>query len=478
MLSNLKPERVFYYFQRICEIPHGSGNTKKISDFCVDFARKNGLSYVQDSLNNIIIVKEASALYEKVAPVILQGHLDMVCEKTADCKKDMETEGLDLCIDGDKLYAKGTTLGGDDGIAIAMILAILEDKTLKHPKIEAVFTVDEETGLLGAAGMDVSSLQSRRMINLDSEKEGIFTVSCAGGNRMEAQLPVNGNLYSGSCYQLRIFGLEGGHSGVEIHKQRANANVLMARLLYEISKAGELRLISLAGGLKDNVIPLESRAIFTFEKEKELTVVIKNLRQLLKKEFQNTDPNMDLMLSKENCENIICYDKESTNRMITMLYCSPNGVQKMSMDIKGLVQSSLNLGMVSIEENRLIANFCVRSSVETERDDLNQKIEALVSALGGQTKIRGEYPAWEYEKKSALRDGMCILYEKLYGKKPIVEAVHAGLECGLFAGKIEGLDCVSIGPDLSHIHTTNESLSISSVERVYLYLCQFLEEIS
>lgn len=475
MLENLKPERVFYYFEKMCGIPHGSGNTKQISDFCVSCAEKLGLPYVQDAFNNVIIIKEASEGYENSPAVIIQGHLDMVCEKTADCKKNMEKEGLDLYIDGDKIRAKNTTLGGDDGIAVAMALAILEDDSLKHPRIEAVFTIDEEIGLLGAAALDVSPLQAKRMINLDSEEEGIFTVSCAGGNTMEGKLPLHGQPYSGECLKIRISGLEGGHSGAEIHKQRGNSNILMARMLQRIEKETGLQLISVTGGLKDNAIPLDTSAMIVCDNQKKVEAVVNEMGELFRKEYQVTDPGMTVSLTTEHCENVCCYDELSTKKAVTLLDCLPNGVQKMSMDIEGLVQTSLNLGVVKTSDDVLTVSFCVRSSVDSERDALNEQIEALVTLLGGSVEIRGAYPGWEYRKESSLRDCMCRIYEEEYGKQPVVEAIHAGLECGLFAGKISDLDCVSIGPDARNVHTVNESMSISSVARVYSYVCKVLE---
>lgn len=477
MLENLKPERVFYYFEKMCEIPHGSGNTKQISDFCVNFAKDLGLEYHQDSDNNVIIIKEAAAGYENAPAVILQGHLDMVCEKTADCNKDMEKEGLDVYVDGDEVRARNTTLGGDNGIAVAMAMAILEDKSLKHPRVEAVFTVDEEIGLLGAGVIDVSPLQGKMMINIDSELEGVFTVSCAGGNTTEVKIPVLGSDYSGDGYFLHIRGLAGGHSGVEIHKQRANSNVIMGRILRELDKACGIRIISVNGGLKDNAIPLDTKAKFVCKDDSQIQAIVEGVSAIIKKEYESTDPDMKISLSKESFTDVKCFDEESTDKMITMLYCSPNGVQKMSLDIDNLVQTSLNLGIVKMNNDYMLASFCVRSSVGSERADVNEKIRTLGEFLGGSVEIKGDYPGWEYRKDSALRDCMIDVFKQQYGKEPVVEAVHAGLECGMFAGKIEDLDCVSIGPNLSNIHTVHESMNISSVQRVYDYVCKVLEVI-
>ena len=473
-ISELQPERVFYYFEKLCEIPHGSGNTRQISDFCVATAKKLGLSCKQDKLNNVVIVKEATDGYEDADTVMLQGHLDMVCEKTADCQKDMEKEGPEIYISGDEVRARDTTLGGDDGIAVAMILAILEDETLEHPRLEAVFTVDEEIGLLGAEALDVSRLQAKKMINLDSEEEGIFTVSCAGGNTLEGKLPIDGECYSGEYCELRICGLLGGHSGAEIHLGRANSNVLMGRVLNAIRKECRIRLLSIDGGSKDNAIPLDTVAEFVCEDKNKVIEIVEKLRDIVINEYRTSDPDIRMIVSFKNCEEKICYNEDSTEKMITLLRCLPNGVQKMSLDIENLVQTSLNLGVVKTEKNEMTVSFCVRSSVDSERCDLNDEIDALLSYLGGTVEIRGAYSGWAYKEDSPLRDCMCRVFEKDYGKAPVVEAIHAGLECGLFAGKMPGLDCVSVGPDLQHVHTVNECMSIPSVQRVYQFICHVL----
>ena len=315
------------------------------------------------------------------------------------------------------------------------------------------------------------------MINIDSELEGVFTVSCAGGNSTEVRIPVLGTDYSGDGYSLHISGLVGGHSGVEIHKQRANSNVVMGRILRELDKACGIRIISVNGGLKDNAIPLDTKAMFVCKDDSKVQSIVDGISAIIKKEYESTDPDMKISLAKESYAAVKCYDEESTEKMITMLYCAPNGVQKMSLDIDNLVQTSLNLGIVKTNNDYMLASFCVRSSVDSERADVNEKIRTLGEFLGGSVEIKGDYPGWEYRKDSALRDCMIDVFKKQYGKEPVVEAVHAGLECGMFAGKIEDLDCVSIGPNLSNIHTVHESMNIPSVQRVYDYVCKVLEVI-
>ena len=478
MLEHLHPERVFYYFEKMCGIPHGSGNTKQISDFCVDFAKEHNLEYHQDADNNVIIIKEATAGYECVEPVILQGHLDMVCEKTADCQKDMATEGLDVYVDGDEVRAKNTTLGGDNGIAVAMALAILEDKTLEHPRVEAVFTVDEEIGLLGAGSIDVSPLKGKMMINIDSEDEGIFTVSCAGGNTSDCRLPINTIDYEGTAYILEITGCKGGHSGVEIDKGCANPNVLMGRLIQEIQGGTSLQIASVDGGLKDNAIPVQSKAIIVCPAEADtdtVTQAVNRMQAIFSNEYKTADPDIKITLKKEENTRVKATDQVSTDKIICMLTCMPNGIQSMSMDIEGLVQTSLNIGIVKTYEDCFRMSFCVRSSVDSEREMLNRRIATLMEQLGGTMKVEGDYPGWEYKKDSILRELMIDVFKDQYGKEPKVEAIHAGLECGMFAGKIPGLDCVSVGPDLNQIHTVRESMSISSVQRVYAFVSEVLK---
>lgn len=474
MLEHLQPERVFYYFEQICGIPHGSGNTKQISDYCVNFAKEQGLEYYQDDDNNVIIIKEASAGYENAGPVIIQGHLDMVCEKTADCNKDMSKEGLDIYIDGDEIRAKNTTLGGDDGIAVAMAMAVLEDKSLCHPRVEAVFTVDEEIGLLGAGSIDVSCLKGKTMINIDSEDEGIFTVSCAGGNTVVTRLLVDRKDYEGTVYTIEITGCKGGHSGVEINKGRCNPNILMGRVLQDIQKAAELQIISVEGGLKDNAIPVQSKAVVVCDQEIVIKTSVEEMQKVFANEYSSADPDIKLTLTKENVKAKVM-DPVSTNKIICFLTCMPNGIQKMSMDIEGLVQTSLNMGIVESHEDHVKISFCVRSSVDSEREMLNRRIGTLAAQLGGSITIDGDYPGWEYKKDSKLRDLMIEVFKDQYGKEPKVEAIHAGLECGMFAGKIPGLDCVSFGPDLSQIHTVRESMNIPSVQRTYAFVLELLK---
>ena len=476
VLEHLEPKKVFSLFEEMCAIPHGSRNTKAISDWCAAFAKERGLEYYQDEANNIIIIKPAAPGYENAQPVVLQGHLDMVCEKAAGCTKDMDREGLDLAIDGDFVYAKGTTLGSDDGIAVAMAMAILDDKDLPAPRIEAVFTTDEEIGLLGATALDVSPLKGKKMINLDSEAEGIFTVSCAGGNTTACTLPVTRASFEGSCLTVTVGGLTGGHSGAEIHKGRANSNMLMGRVLRSLAQKTDLRIERVDGGLKDNAIPNAAEAVLALREEdmpaaREIAAACE---ADFRKEYAAADPGVTVALEPAHaCDQALT--EEATLRVVRFLLLVPNGIAAMSMDIPGLVQTSCNLGIFHVTDSVLTAVSSVRSSVSSQKQMLLARIDALSQLLGGSLHVTGAYPAWEYRRESPLRDKLAAVYTQQTGKTPKIEAIHAGLECGLFAGQLPGLDCVSFGPDLADIHTTREKMSISSVQRTWRFLLGALE---
>ncbi len=473
VLENLEPKRVFGFFEQMCAIPHGSGNTKAISDWLKAFADARGLEVHQDSMGNVIIIKEASAGYEQAEPVIFQGHMDMVCEKAPGCTKDMETEGLDLATDGDTVYAEGTTLGGDDGIAVAMALAILDDPEIRHPRFEAVFTVDEEIGMLGAVDIDVSPLKGRRMLNLDSENEGVFTVSCAGGNISRCVLPLTRAPFDGTVLRLTVGGLQGGHSGVEIDKGRGNSNMLMGRVLCAVSKVTDMRLICVDGGLKDNAIAQETVAVISAADVNAVKTVCAQMQDALKNEYRSTDAGVFTDVGETEAD-LLPMDAAGTHNTVCLLACAPNGIQAMSHEIDGLVQTSLNLGVLKTEEQQLSASFCVRSSVETQKQMLVDRLTCLMSALGGSVEVSGDYPGWEFQKDSALRDLMAEVYTEQYGQSPRIEAIHAGVECGMFAGKLPGLDCVSFGPDLTEIHTFRERMHIASVQRTWKLVVEVL----
>lgn len=475
ILSNLEPKEVFHYFEEICNIPHPSYKEERISNYLVDFARERGLEYYQDELKNVVIIKEATKGYEEVEPVILQGHMDMVCEKEKDCTIDFEKDGLLLEIVGDYISAKGTTLGGDDGIALAYALAILDSDSIQHPRIEFVCTVSEEVGMEGATGIDLSMLKGKRLINLDSEEEGIFLVGCAGGCSAECILTLNWKQAEGETLDLVVEGLVGGHSGAEIDKGRGNSNILMGRILMEALAVTPVFITELEGGNKDNAIPRETIAKVVVKDVETFRKTIEQSANAIRNEFSVTDPDLKIrvMAAKEKAAEVL---EEVTNqKVITLLNTLPNGIQSMSADIPGLVETSLNLGVLRLGKEQLSLRFSVRSSVGTAKKYLLQKLDYILRQFGGLVQFHGDYPAWEYKKDSKLREDMVKVYEAMYGKTPEIQAIHAGLECGILAGKIEGLDCVSIGPDMMSIHTTQEKLSISSTKRVWEYLLEVLK---
>ena len=474
VLEQLEPRVVFSFFERLCAIPRGSGNTKAVSDWVADFAKTRGLWYARDAANNVVIKKPASPGYEAAPPVILQGHVDMVCERAPGCGKDMTREGLDLAVDGDVVYAKGTTLGGDDGAAVAMMLAVLDDDTLAHPPVEAVFTADEEIGLLGAAAFDASVLRGRRLINLDSETEGVFTVSCAGGARANCRIPVAREPFPGATLRFTVEGLRGGHSGVEIGKGGANANKLLGRVLYALRGRAELRVCGVRGGMADNAIPTKAEAVLVCD-EGAARAAAEEMQRVFAAEYRATDP--DIRVHCVPCASGYApMSARSTEDAVTFLLCAPNGVRAMSAEIPGLVQTSLNLGVLSTGEDAVKASFSVRSSVDTQKQMLLDTLRCLTERLGGDMGVTGEYPGWAYRADSPLRELMARVFTGQYGYAPKIEAIHAGLECGLFAGKLKDLDCVSIGPDMEAVHTPGERLHIASTRRTWQFLTETLRQ--
>lgn len=466
-LEGLQPKAVLHYFETLCGIPHGSGDMQRISDYCVAFAKERGLRYVQDDHYNVVIYKPASQGYEDHPTVILQGHLDMVCEKDEDCDIDFATDGLRLNYDGEYLFAEGTTLGGDDGIAVAYALALLDSKEYKHPALECVFTVDEEIGMLGADAMDMSVLEGRLLLNCDSEDEGVLTVSCAGGAQSDLLLPVAWE--EASCgWRVSVEELVGGHSGVEIHRARANANKVLAGLLKEFP----VRLCAIDGGSKDNAIPRASVAYVCTEMENFDELFLARCKELVLPAEE-----IHVRYTCEKAEVSRKMDEASSRALLGLLNDLPNGVQAMSKDIEGLVQTSLNLGILETREEAVRMVFSVRSSVNEEKRALLNRVRALAEQYGASYEESGAYPAWEYRKESRLRDTMVQTYERLYGATPKVEAIHAGLECGLFCDRLPGLDAVSFGPQMHDIHTSRERLHLASVERTWNYLLAVLEQL-
>lgn len=474
ILQNLEPASVFHYFEEISAIPHTSYHEKALSDYCVTFAKEHNLAYEQDDMGNVLIIAPATAGYKNVAPVILQGHLDMVGDKTAVCPLNLEKDSIEIVVDGDFVRANGTTLGADNGIAVAYSLAILAAKNIPHPRLEVVLTVSEEVGLLGATAMDLSSCLAKKMINIDSEAEGIFTVGCAGGMRAATSIPVERAMKRGYSCTLTLTGLLGGHSGIEIHKGRANAITLLGRVLFTIGKTVSFGILEMTGGSKENVIPKESKAtlIVPADQLDSIKTAIADMQEQLSSEYGTADPDIQLVFHADDSEEEIelVLSSSSQERVLAMMNLIPNGVQTMSADLPGLVETSLNTGVLSLTNESLTLGTSIRSSVSSAKKALSERVEQLAQMLGGSVEFGGDYPAWPYARTSELRDQCIRIYTEQYGEEPEIELLHAGLECGIFSDKIPGLDCISFGPNLFDVHTPNERMSISSVQRVWEFL--------
>ena len=478
VLNNLNPSLVFKYFEEISQIPRGSGNEKEISDYLYKFAKDLNLEVVQDDYLNIIIKKPATKGYENYPGVILQGHMDMVCEKNKDVDHDFEKDPIELKIVDDMIYANGTTLGADNGIAVAMSLAILASNDLAHPALEVLITSNEEAGMTGAMGLDGSIFNGKYIINLDSEEEGYLLVSCAGGNRSYVTLPLTFKPIAEDkqVLLLEVKGLLGGHSGMDIVKQRANSNVTMGRILNSLGV--EFDLVEVNGGSKNNAIPRECEAKIVVNKDQvdALKDSVSKIEEILKHEFRSTDANLQVVVSESNADKALSDDCKS--KVILLLNLIPNGIQTQSMEIEGLVESSTNLGVVKTENNIMSFESAVRSSVATLRENINNKTKLIADYVGANFENTDGYPAWEYAKDSKLEQ-LCIdVYEKLTGKKPIITAIHAGLECGLLLDKMPGCEAISMGPDMFEVHTPNEHVSITSIKNVWDYLVKVLESMN
>lgn len=464
---------VLHYFEEIAHIPHGSGNTGPIADYLEGFAKARGLFCYRDAANNVLIRKPATPGYEQRPTIVFQGHTDMVIAKTEDCPIDPLCEGLLLYRDGDLLRARGTTLGGDDGIAIGYALAILDSTTIPHPQFEALFTSDEEIGLFGAAKFDTGMLHGKTIVNIDSDEESVFTVGCAGGVRCDTVLPVTYESTSLPTVTVKIDGLLGGHSGMEIHKGRANAILLLAELVDSLASTGAVRLASIDGGNADNAIPREATA--TLAVERDVRGEVEAFCRTVRERYQDTEPDPCISV----CDGAVgrVMTRESEARVLDFLLQTPCGVVAMSREVEGLVETSLNPGVAATGEDGFSLSTSVRSSKEAEKNAVAERLRANAEAHGGTFSTRGAYPAWEFREQSHLCDVMCEVHRALYGTEPKKTIIHAGLECGIFAGKIEDLDCVSIGPNNFDIHTTEERLSLSSTARVWEFLLQILKKL-
>jgi len=475
-LVNLEPSSVFKYFEEISLIPRGSGNMDKISEYCMEFAKTHSLKAIRDEANNVVIFKEGTKGFENSAPVILQGHLDMVCQKENTSNIDFEKDGLDIYIDGDFIKADGTTLGADNGIAVAMILSILESNLVEHPPIEAVFTTDEEIGMIGALKLSLDNLEGKKMINIDSDDSQILTVSCAGGSDFKLTIPLRREKVYGKKIVLTVKGLKGGHSGVEINSGRVNANILMARILNFADSIADFDIISIDGGDKGNAIPLCSVAELVSNDSEVLAEKIKEYATVIKKEISGRESGFELDVEIKEEGNFDVITSDLKEKLIFMLLCAPNGVVEMSAEIENLVETSLNLGILKTDKEKITVLFALRSNKQSALEFLEEKLKLYSKCIDCQVETGGHYPPWEFNDKSKLKKMYKEKFKAKFGYEPKVEAIHAGLECGVFSSGIKGLDCISVGPEIMDIHTTRERLSVSSTKDVYEIILAVLKE--
>ena len=476
VLSGLEPKAVFGFFESLCAIPRGSHHTGPVSEYLVAFAQARGLRYRRDEANNVVIWKDAAPGYEGAPTVMLQGHMDMLVEKERDCARNTDQDGPEIFVDGDEIGARGTTLGADDGIGVAMMLAALDDDQLQHGPLECVFTADEEVGLQGVRALDVSDLKAKFLINLDSMDERVLTVSCAGSTRVVSTLPVKRAHFEGKVCALMVDGFIGGHSGEDIHRGRANANHLMGRALMEIMDRTELRLLTVSGGAKDNTIPRDAAALIAVKDPDAAKAVAKELAATLENEYRATESKVRVRLfpTRSSFEPM---DEDSTRRAATFLFCAPNGVQMMSAEVPGLVQTSLNFAMVYTDDGKVVSRFMVRSSINSQAAETAHRVMALTRALGGEATIPASYSAWQYRPHSHLREVVTDAFHTVYGTEPRIAALHASLECGILSGKMPELDGISFGPEVVNVHTPRERLLISSTWRTWALLRETLRRL-
>ena len=474
-LKDLEPKSVFKYFEELSQVPRGSGNMDAVSSYCEEFAKAHSLKYYRDSANNVIIYKDASEGYENSDPVILQAHLDMVCQKDEGVEIDFEKEAIDIYVDGDFIKARGTTLGADNGISAACLLAILESDEIEHPPLEVVFTTDEEIGMIGAMALDFDKLKGKKMINADSEEPGIVTVSCAGGSDFVSKIPVEYQISAGDGVSVTVRGLKGGHSGVEIDKGRINANVLLGRILNRLSENAGFEIADINGGDKANAIPLLAQANLVVQNGKSFVIKANEYANIIKEEMSAREENLEIEIKLAGEVKTKVFDKNARDNIVYALTCVPNGVITMSAEIEGLVETSLNLGILKTQDDGVILHHALRSNKKSALAFLEDRLRTFYKIAKCSVETFGHYPPWEYNDNSLLQTLYCDIYKETTGKDALVKAIHAGLECGVFASNIEGFDCISIGPEMYDIHTTSERVSISSVKETYEIILKLLK---
>ena len=475
VLSGLEPKAVFTFFETLCAIPRASHNTEAVSEYLFSFAQQRGLKARRDEANNVIVWKDAAPGYEEAPTVMLQAHMDMLMEREHHLSAP-EGAGVELFLEGDEIGAKGTSLGADDGIGVAMMLAVLSDDSLRHGPLECVFTADEEVGLQGVRALDVSDLKARYMINLDSAEERVFTVSCAGSTRVVTTLPVQRAPFAGTVCALMVDGLTGGHSGEDIHRGRANANRLMGRALMAIMDKTDMRLLTVSGGAKDNTIPRDAAALISVADPEAAKAAAAALAETLQNEYRAVEKKVRIRLFPTR-SHFLPMDEKSTRRAATFLFCAPDGVQMMSAEVPGLVQTSLNFAQIYTEDTAVVCRFMIRSSLNSQAEEVARRVMAMARAMGGDATVPSAYSAWQYRPHSHLRDVMTDAFHTVYGTEPRIEALHASLECGILSGKMPELECISFGPDIVNDHTPRERLRVASTWRTWALLLEGLRRL-
>ncbi|MFH0990971.1 MAG: aminoacyl-histidine dipeptidase [bacterium] len=480
-IDGLKPELVWKYFAEISKIPRGSKNEKKVSNYVVETAKKLGIEVKQDKLLNVVVRKPASAGRESVPMICLQGHLDMVCEKNKDKIHDFEKDPIELVRDGNVLRANGTTLGADNGIAVATNLAIMEDRTLEHGPLEFLFTIDEEMGLNGANGLKVGFVQSKTLMNLDSEEEGALYVGCSGGRNTIGSWKLKYDNVPGATVAMKLVvkGLKGGHSGLEIDKGRGNSLKILTRVLYALHNAG-IRICCINGGNKSNAIPREAESVVFIPKKelKKIQKLVATWNATVKAELATVEPDLTVLLEQiqlKNKEKVI--KKAQLEQILKTLAAIPHGVLKMSADIPCLVETSTNLAIVKIEKNVLTVITSQRSSVASEIAEALQMVYSVLSLGSAKVEHTEGYPGWKPNLDSPILKNAKETYKALYGKEPLVKAIHAGLECGIIGEKYPGMDMVSMGPTLEGVHSPDEKIYIDTVEKYWNFLMGILKNV-
>ena len=478
--NELKPSCVFHYFEEICQVPRPSKKEEKIRAFLVNFAKQHGLEYKEDEAGNILIKKAATPGMENRKTVILQSHMDMVCEKNNETEHNFETDPIQTYVDGEWLRAKGTTLGADNGIGVATELAILAADDLQHGPIECLFTVDEETGLTGAFALKEGFMEGEILVNLDSEDEGELFIGCAGGAGTKAEFPCpmvqapEGYFF----FRVAVKGLTGGHSGDDINKGRANANKLLNRYLMQLMQRYDLRLCMIDGGNLHNAIPREASALCAVPMaEKESVRVDLNIFLAeVENEYAVTEPNLTMELESESAQPEVM-EPEAMKRFLHAIYAVHNGVYAMSQDMEGLVETSSNLASIKQREGKLLVVTSQRSSILSSRKDMSQMVRSAFELGGAVTETGNGYPGWKPNPSSEILKVAVESYERLFGVEPKIKAIHAGLECGLFLEKYPSLDMVSFGPTLRGVHSPDERMLIPTVEKFWLHLLDVLAHV-